>query len=192
MSSEEMDTWRMNTEALLSEHFSPLALPIILEHSRFVADKALQIARNAPSSKSLDLVFIEEAALLHDIGVSLTDAPSLDCHGIEPYICHGVLGRALLEKAGLPKHALVCERHIGVGLTVEDIISQNLPLPHRDMLPLTGEEKIIALADLFYSKKKRSLSTEKSIEQIRNDLAKFSESKVLIFNGWLKEFAVSE
>lgn len=192
MSSEEMDTCKMNPEALLSEHFSPLALPIILEHSRFVADKALQIAKNAPCAGSLDLVFIEEAALLHDIGVSLTDSPSLDCHGIEPYICHGVLGRALLEKAGLPKHALVCERHIGVGLTVKDIISQNLPLPHRDMLPLTSEEKIIALADLFYSKKKRSLSTEKSIEQIRNDLSKFSESKVRIFNSWLKEFAVCE
>ncbi|NVN98030.1 MAG: HDIG domain-containing protein [Geobacteraceae bacterium] len=180
----------MNPEALLSEHFSSLALPIILEHSRFVANKALQIARNAPSAGSLDLVFIEEAALLHDIGVSLTDAPSLDCHGLEPYICHGVLGRALLEKAGLPRHALVCERHIGVGLTVEDIISQNLPLPHRDMLPLAPEEKIIALADLFYSKKKRSLSTEKTVEQIRDDLAKFSENKVRIFNDWLNEFAV--
>lgn len=191
MTGEQMDTCIMNPERLLAEHFSPLAMPIILEHSRFVADKALRIAASAPPALSLDRIFIEEAALLHDIGVSLTDAPSLDCHGTSPYICHGVLGRDILEKAGLPRHALVCERHIGVGLTVDDIIRQNLPLPHRDMSPLSNEEKIIALADLFYSKKKRSLSSEKSIEQIRSDLAKFGGSKVGIFDSWLIEFAVN-
>lgn len=182
----------MNPEKLLAENFSPLALAIILEHSRHVADKALKIAVNSPFAGSLDLTFIEEAALLHDIGVSLTDAPALDCHGLSPYICHGVLGRALLEKEGLPGHALVCERHIGVGLTVDDIIRQNLPLPHREMLPESAEERIIALADLYYSKKKGNLATEKSIGQIRSELARFGENKVEIFNSWLKEFTVCD
>lgn len=180
----------MNPEKLLAEYFSPPALSIIIEHSRCVAEKALQIAERSPLSGSLDKCFIEEAALLHDIGVSQTDAPSLDCHGKAPYICHGVLGRSILEKAGLPAHAMVCERHIGVGLTVADIIAQQLPLPHRDMVPLSNEEKIIACADLFYSKKKRNLSTEKTIEQIREDLAKFGKGKVMIFEGWLKEFSL--
>lgn len=180
----------MKPEKLLEEHFSPLALAIILEHSRCVAEKALQIAVNSPHTGSLDLKFIEEAALLHDIGVSMTDAPALDCHGSAPYICHGVLGREILEKAGLPRHALVSERHIGVGLTREDIIAQGLPLPHRDMLPLSNEEKIIACADLFYSKKKLELSTEKSLGKIKSNLAKFGSAKVTVFEGWLKEFSI--
>jgi len=180
----------MKPEELLAEHFSPLALAIIIEHSRCVAKKALQIADGSPFSESLDKTFIEEAALLHDIGVSLTDAPALDCHGSAPYICHGVLGREILEKAGLPRHALACERHIGVGLTVADIITQDLPLPRRDMLPISNEEKIIACADLFYSKKKMDLSTEKSLEKIKRNLAKFGPDKVAVFEGWLKEFSI--
>lgn len=180
----------MKPEALLAEHFSPLALSIIIEHSRFVANKAIAIAEGCPLAGSLDLVFIEEAALLHDIGVSMTDAPYLDCHGKAPYICHGVLGRAILEKAGLPRHALVSERHIGVGLTVEDIIEQKLPLPLRDMLPLSDEEKIIACADLFYSKKRQALSQEKSLEQVRADLLKFGIAKVAIFDQWIADFSL--
>jgi uncharacterized protein len=180
----------MNPEKLLAAHFSPQALAIIVEHSRCVADKALKIARGCTFANALDMTFIEEAALLHDIGVSMTDAPFLHCYGTAPYICHGVLGREILEKAGLPRHALVCERHIGVGLTVEDIIAQKLPLPQRDMLPVSAEEKIIACADLFYSKKKGHLSAEKTLEEIRHGLAKFGSMKVAIFNGWLHEFSM--
>ena len=180
----------MNPELLLTKYFSPLALPVILEHSRNVASKALQIALNSPVADKLDLLFIKEAALLHDIGVSQTDSPGLGCHGTEPYIRHGILGREILEKEGLPRHALICERHIGVGLTVADIIRQNLPLPLRDMIPTTTEERIVATADLFYSKKKNALSVEKSIGQIRADLGKFGGDKVAVFEGWLEEFAI--
>lgn len=42
---------------------------ILLTHSRSVADKALAMARNHPEL-NLDLVFVEEAAMLHDIGIS--------------------------------------------------------------------------------------------------------------------------
>lgn len=190
MTGKDSDTFRMKPEEILAEHFSPLALAIIIEHSRCVAEKALQIAAGSPFADSLDKTFIEEAALLHDIGVSMTDAPALDCHGKSPYICHGILGREILEKAGLPRHALVCERHIGVGLTVADIIAQDLPLPHRDMLPISNEEKIIACADLFYSKKKMDLSSEKSLEMIKRNLTKFGSDKVAVFEGWLKEFSI--
>ena len=43
--------------------------------------------------------------------------------------------RELLEKEGLPQHALVCDRHTGVGITIEDIRAQELPIPERDMTP---------------------------------------------------------
>ena len=180
----------MDAEALLAKYFTPLALAIILEHSRNVARKALEIAANSPLAQQLDTTFIAEAALLHDIGVSQTDAPGLGCHGSEPYIRHGILGRAILEQEGLPRHALVCERHIGVGLTVADIMQQSLPLPLRDMVPVSPEERIVATADLFYSKKINALSIEKSVDRIRTDLDKFGADKVAVFDSWLQEFAI--
>ena len=68
------------------------------------------------------------------------------------------------------RHALVCERHTGAGLSVEDIISQSLPLPHRDMLPLSIEEKLICYADKFYSKSgdiRREKPFDKVVESMR-------------------------
>jgi uncharacterized protein len=182
----------MNPNDLLQKYFTAGALEIIVPHSRLVAEKALRIARNCPSASELDLAFIEEAAMVHDIGISQTDTPMLGCHGSAPYIMHGVLGRDLLEKEGYPLHALACERHIGVGLTVEDIVAQGLPLPKRDMIPLSLEEKIIACADLFYSKRPGMLTTEKTTEQVRTELAKFGGGKAAVFDQWLKEFSVEK
>lgn len=126
-------------------------LRTILEvHSRLVSDKALRCAD--AHGLEIDRTFVEEAAMLHDIGIFKCDAPDICCNGPEPYICHGIEGRAILEAEGLPRHALVCERHTGAGLTIADIERQRLPLPHRDMTPQTLEEKLICYADKFYSK----------------------------------------
>ena len=61
------------------------AYHILTVHSRSVADKALEIARMHPEL-NLDLTFIEEAAMLHDIGIFKCDAEGIDCHGQAPYI----------------------------------------------------------------------------------------------------------
>jgi len=161
-----------------------IAYSLLLEHSRAVTEKALEIAgRVLPLNP--DLQFIEEASMLHDIGIFLTNAPRMGCYGDKPYLCHGYLGRELLEKEGLPKHALVCERHVGIGLTSGDIEAGHLPLPTRDMLPVALEEKIICFADKFHSKRKdRTLST-KTISVIREELEQYGESKIRQFNDWL-------
>ena len=100
---------------------------IYLKHCRSVADLALRI--NTTRKLSLDEADVEEAAMLHDIGICLCDAPGIECHGSEPYIRHGVLGAELLRKEGFPERdALVAERHTGAGLTRDDIESQHLPL----------------------------------------------------------------
>ena len=182
----------MDPFALLEKHFcgNTEALDIVYGHSRMVADKALAIAREAGAAE-LDLQFIEEAALLHDIGICRIYAPKLHCFGSAPYICHGIIGRQILEEEGLPRHALVCERHIGVGLTVRDILLQKLPLPEREMSPVTSCERIVALADLFYSKKGGKLDREKSEARVRSDLLKFGPEKVLIFESWLDDFRMT-
>ena len=90
---------------------------ILVMHSRSVADKALAIARMHPEM-NLDLTFIEEAAMLHDIGIFRCNAPDIDCHGEAEYICHGYLGAELMRAEGYPRHARVCERHTGTGITL--------------------------------------------------------------------------
>ncbi|WP_085812507.1 HD domain-containing protein [Geoanaerobacter pelophilus] len=183
----------MNPRALLEKYFenNQVALDIVYRHSRNVADKALEIATKAGLPQE-ELDFIEEAALLHDIGVCRIYAPKLNCFGKAPYVWHGVIGREILDAEGLPRHAMVCERHIGVGLTAADIVAQRLRLPVREMSPVTTCERIVALADLFFSKKGGELDLEKSTQQVRCDLLRFGEEKVQIFESWLSAFGVGE
>lgn len=152
---------------------------LLIAHSKQVADLALSIS-NRNKHLNIDQNFVYEAAMLHDIGIFKTFAPSIYCTGNMPYICHGYLGREILESEGLPRHALVCEHHTGSGLTVTNIIEQNLPLPHRDMLPTTIEEKLICYADKFFSKSR--ITSAKSIEKVREEMARFGETSLSRFN----------
>ena len=139
---------------------------ILLTHSRSVADKALWIA-DRHLELSLDKEFLYEAAMLHDIGIFLTDAEGIQCFGDKPYICHGYLGADLVRSEGYPRHALVCERHTGAGLALDEIITLNLPVPHREMIPVSLEEQVICFADKFYSKTR--LDKEKTVEKALED-----------------------
>jgi uncharacterized protein len=181
----------MNTYKIIKKYYKPGSkqYEILVNHSQAVAGKALIFARNYKVRK-LDTKFIKEAAMLHDIGIYLTDAPECECFGREPYIKHGILGRNILDNEGLNKHGLVCERHIGVGLSKEEIKRNNFPLPKRDMLPRTEEEEIICLADLFFTKIEKNLFREKSLGSIRKKYAKYGkeDSKRLekLINKYLK------
>ncbi len=168
---------------------APEAWEILLQHSRKVTCRAVKIARDLQQKGlAVDLDFVAQAAMLHDIGIIKTDTPELGCFGDVPYLQHGILGRQMLEAEGLPRHALVCERHIGVGLTASEIKRQKLPLPPRDMQPQTLEEQIISYADLFYSKNKKNRNSEKKPDKVRKKLKKYGKSKIVIFDQWLLQF----
>ncbi len=170
----------MDVQAVFNKYYQP-GTPLynsVWSHSRLVADKALQLAQAHPELE-IDLDFVYEAAMIHDIGVFLTNAPSIYCTGDQPYICHGVLGAELMRADGYPRHALVCERHTGTGLTVADIIAQNLPLPHRDMCPVSLEEKLVCFADKFYSKS--NPDREKPIDKVRKSVARYGEDSLRRF-----------
>ena len=176
---------------LIDKYYSdaPQAKQILLDHSRLVTRKALKIGRYLQAQgDSVDLKFIAEAAMLHDIGMIHTDTPELGCHGKGNYLQHGIRGKEILEQEGLPRHARVCERHIGVGLTADEIRQQQLPLPPRDMRPETQEEQIICYADLFYSKGDKKPAAEKTFADIREKLVKYGKNKVAIFEKWQKKF----
>lgn len=158
---------------------------LLVNHSEAVRDKALSIVDSHPELNA-DRKFVEEAAMLHDIGIFLTYAPTIHCYGIADYICHGYLGREILERQGYPRYALVCERHTGTGLSLEEIVNQKLPLPHRDMRPVDIEEKIICFADCFFSKTK--LGSEKNAIEVKKSLSKFGEGSVSQFDEWCRLF----
>lgn len=158
---------------------------IVYTHSRSVADKAMALAIKHPELQ-MDLAFLEEAALVHDIGVFKTNAPDIQCFGTHPYICHGYLGREILEKEGYPLHALVCERHTGTGLSLAEIISNQLPLPLRDLSPVSLEEQLICFADKFFSKTR--LMDELSPSAVRSKLEKYGMDGVKRFDAWCDLF----
>lgn len=158
---------------------------ILMTHSRKVADKALEICDRHPELGA-DRAFVEEAAMLHDIGIFKCDAPSIQCFGDMPYICHGTQGAALMRAEGYPRHALVCERHTGAGLTEAQILSQRLPIPPADYLPVSTEEQIVCFADKFFSK--THPEKEKTVEKAIKSLSKFGDEGVERFKQWCAKF----
>ena len=142
---------------------------ILVIHSLAVSGKAMKMLDAHPELR-LNRSFVKEAALLHDIGIFQTDAPTIQCFGTHPYIAH----------------ALVCERHTGAGLSLEDIIAQQLPVPHREMLPITLEEQLICFADKFFSK--THLDEEKTVEKARQSIAKYGEEGLSRFDRWCSLF----
>lgn len=158
---------------------------IFMIHSQKVTQKALEVARKHPELR-LDQEFLEEASMLHDLGIFRTDAAGIHCFGTAPYICHGSIGAELLRQEGWELHARVCERHTGAGLSLEQILAQNLPVPHRDLLPVSLEEQVICYADKFFSKTRPE--EEKSYERALHSLQKFGAEGVARFQEWHRLF----
>jgi len=178
----------VNPDRLIEKWYGshPTARRYLLMHSRAVADFALRIADR--SELVLDRTFIEEAALLHDVGIIGTDAPDIGCHGTEPYIAHGIIGARMLAGEGLARHARVCECHVGLGLFAQDIEEQRLPLPCRDMVPATHEERIVCLADKFFSKGAPDLRVPLSMAEVRRRAAAWGQRSRDTLEAWTAEY----
>jgi uncharacterized protein len=173
----------MDPIEILKKYYDPgsALFQTLIIHGQMVSEKSLQVAQSVSHLKP-DITFIHQAAMLHDIGIGDCNAPFIGCHGTHPYVCHGILGRDILEKEGLVRHGLVCERHVATGITAKEIQSRSLPMPVRDMLPVTIEEKIICYADKFFSKNGSS-SHEKTIPEIEAGLFPYGMEQILRFQA---------
>lgn len=182
---------------------------MLLHHSRQVCARALKIVERHPELGA-NRNLVEAGAMLHDIGIFLTEAPGIHCHGTAHYILHGSLGAQLLrneaeqlkekkrqelqlQEVQLQEElhfyealARICERHTGTGLTRQTIIERGLPDPQQDLLPETIEEQIICYADKFYSKS--HLERERTIPQTLQSLEKFGDEGVEKFRHWTELF----
>ncbi|MBM4240777.1 MAG: TIGR00295 family protein [Euryarchaeota archaeon] len=105
--------------------------PEVIEHSKAVSKKALELARRF----DVDTELVKTGSILHDIGRAKTN-------GID----HGIVGVKILEDLGFPEEILkIVERHVGAGITAEE--AKVIGLPPKDYLPVSMEEKIVAHAD---------------------------------------------
>jgi uncharacterized protein len=175
---------------IIHKYIPPYSLTysVYIIHVTLVTAKALEIARRLKLSADQQR-FIEEAGMLHDIGIVHVKAKEIGCNGEMPYINHIVEGRKILETEGLPLHARIAENHIGVGgISKEEIIKGKMPLPPRDMLCESIEEKIISYADLFYSKNPKRLFVEKSMKQVRAKVKSYGKRQEKLFKEWSRIF----
>ena len=158
---------------------------IVMTHSEMVAQKALRIAEE----KNLDLDYrdIYCSAMLHDIGVVKCNAPDIFARGDLPYILHGIEGEKILNSHGLFTYAGVCSHHTVAGISKEEIIENNMPLPEKDFIPNTLLEELICYADKFYSKS-HDLKKEKSLTEVINNISKFGEESLKRFNALHAKF----
>ena len=96
--------------------------------------------------------------LLHDIGTYRvfkhdgSDGEPLK-FSKKRYILHGLKGYEYLLDEGVDESiAQFCRNHTGVGLTREDVVRQELPLPPADYVPMNLEQEVVMYADKFHSK----------------------------------------
>jgi len=144
----------------------------VLAHSKAVQKVAMRIAEDiVANGHHVDIKFLINACLLHDIG-------RFKCPPGKYSYKHGVIGGDILRKEELPEYARVAERHLGVGITRNDILTQNLELPAKDYIPKTIEEKIIAYADnLIFGTRVGTI--KEVIERFRKELGEEYGKRVI-------------
>jgi len=153
---------------LLKKHSpSRNAYEKVLSHSMAVQRAALRIAGRI---RGADSEFIRIASILHDIG-RFRYPP-----GAKNMIRHGLEGAKILASEKLPdRFGNICERHIGCGITKNDVKAQKLPLPEKSYVPRTINEKIISYADnLIFGSREGTI--KEVIERYRAELGeKYAE-----------------
>ncbi|WP_433219894.1 HD domain-containing protein [Dactylosporangium sp. CS-047395] len=154
---------------------TPQAFASVWTHCRIVARIAAQLP--APD---VDPALVRAGCLLHDIGVYRL-RPG------EHYIRHGLLGHEVLAGLGYPETLCrFCSHHTGVGLTAEDVIAQQLPLPPGDYQAGTGAERLVMYADKFHSKS----TPPRFVSAAAYTLAvtRFGEDKSAAFKAMVAEY----
>ncbi len=162
---------------------------LVFVHCQIVCDIALSCI--AARGLAVDPDLIRAGALLHDIGVYPLFAADGAMRAGVAYITHGTEGERILRQEGLPEAIWrMASHHTGVGLTIQDIEHQGLPLPRQDYTAETEAERLIMYADKFHSKTTPPYFN--SYEWYRADVAKFGQNKVDKFDALATEFGVPD
>lgn len=158
----------MNALAIINKYYSEEneLKHILLTHSRSVADKALQIAVKHRNFIWIRLFGRSRPVARHRYFYDRRFRHSVFWHS-SIYLSRLFRFRTADGKKGIP--AMHWFASVTPGrMSLQSIIEQDLPIPHRDMVPVSMEgEQVICFADKFFSKthldreKKRRKGVEK-------------------------------
>lgn len=165
-----------------------LVLDLVWTHSLIVKEIALLILEDLEKKEQLvvDKNLVIAGALLHDIGVYIC-LEKYPLKGDPPYIQHGIIGAAVLNELGFSETLCrFASHHTGVGITVEDIKTQKLPLPKKDFVPITAEEEIVAYADNFHGKDPKFCT----FEEAKAEFAKFNPENGEVMDVWKRKYGM--
>ena len=123
----------MNYQAIIDKYYPEEneLKHILLVHSRSVADKALMVL-NAIQSYILIVNSWKKLPCYMILGSFVVMLQASNVLVLNLIYVMVDWGAEMLRKEGFPRHARVCERHTGAGVTREQIINQHLPLPEQD------------------------------------------------------------
>jgi uncharacterized protein len=156
-----------------------------IEHSRAVAEKAMEIADRVKIN--VDKMLIEQGAIFHDLGKART----LD-------IEHGKIGAEIAAKLGTaPQVIAIVEKHIRGGMSGRE--AEELGLPVKDYSLKTPEEKIAIysdrLVDMIQDKVADDEDAELKFEEILRKYQKYGKNPKTMeryiglhreIHGWMK------
>lgn len=162
------------------------AFDVVFTHSKIVSEIAAQLLRSRAVA-DIDGDFIKAACLLHDIGVyQLYGEDGLDEAN---YITHGILGEAILKSENIdPKLCRIAAHHTGVGISREQIVERNLPLPHKDYFAESDEEELVMYADKYHSKTPKFNTFESYLSHV----SVFSDRNSLEFRRLAAKYGVPD
>jgi uncharacterized protein len=174
----------------LHEKYAPTseAFELVYTHCEIVCGVVEQ--RLARGGLALNADLVRAGSLLHDIGVYRLYSPSGELDHTR-YVRHGLLGYELLHDLGFPDALCrFCSCHTGMGLSRDDVLRQQLPLPIDDYLAESGEEELVMYADKFHSKTDPPVFVMPSTYAA--SVQRFGEDKTLRFASMLERFGEPE
>jgi len=149
---------------------------LIYTHCQVVDEVAKQLLEAKPEL-AVNHELIHVGCMLHDIGVYAVRENGTFVQGIK----HGTIGEQILKDEGYPEIIYrFASHHTGVGLTKQDIVSQDLPIPIGDYLAETNEERMVMYADKFHTKS--DPPTFYTFEGYRTFVQQFGNDKALLFD----------
>ncbi|MEM2123212.1 MAG: HDIG domain-containing protein [Candidatus Bathyarchaeia archaeon] len=159
-----------------------------IEHSCEVADIALKLSDlMAGEGLNVERGVVEKGSILHDIGYLLTSGKPLTIPGWEGSgiivpsddINHPMLGALIVEKWGFSDRISDCvlRHNIGCFTVAECKLLGVDPVPRKDCMPITIEEKIVHYSDHLML-----------LKRLRYDPLKDPEASAKACLPWLKHY----
>lgn len=161
---------------------------LIYTHSQIIWEICQELIEKG--QLDVDTEQVRVGALLHDIGTYRLYEPD----GTERpgYITHGVIGYEILKDQGFDE--AICRfasHHTGTGISKQQIIDNNLPLPAQDYFAETPEEELVMYADKFHSKTAEGLVFNDP-EWYATRLAHFGQDSVERFQEMQDRFGLPD